>query len=320
MSLPNQIDSAAPLGSANASTIDNQLRALKLAIEDLFGIPDATNIAAAGMAWIAAGLQRLTFQNTGGDPATAGFFQRNGQQLKFHDGTAARQVYRGGNTIAVADGGTGISSGTSGGVLGYTAGTTLASSAALTARGLVVGGGAGATPTALAALTDGQQYIGSTGADPVPGTLTAGAHITLTQNAGSLSIAKRDRIALSFSGVFAEFETGIYCGPGGAGGSPTSVAARCPHSGTLTDLYTRMYVTTNSQQAGMSLLKNGAVVAEFSHDLAADEGQEDSGSVTGQSVAVAAGDLLVVHANRGDGATNADTFIRATLRITPTAT
>ena len=52
----------------------------------------------------------------------------------------------------VADGGTGLTAGTSGGILGYTATGTLASSALLTANALVLGGGAGVTPTALASL------------------------------------------------------------------------------------------------------------------------------------------------------------------------
>lgn len=61
--------------------------------------------------------------------------------------------YRAGGTdIAVADGGTGLSAGTSGGILGYTATGTLASSVALTASALVLGGGAGATPTPMASL------------------------------------------------------------------------------------------------------------------------------------------------------------------------
>lgn len=51
--------------------------------------------------------------------------------------------------LAVANGGTGLSSGTSGGILGYTASGTLASSAALGASQVVIGGGAGATPTAI---------------------------------------------------------------------------------------------------------------------------------------------------------------------------
>jgi hypothetical protein len=49
--------------------------------------------------------------------------------------------------IPVSSGGTGLASGTSGGILGYTASGTLASSTALAANNLVIGGGAGATPS-----------------------------------------------------------------------------------------------------------------------------------------------------------------------------
>ena len=54
--------------------------------------------------------------------------------------------------LGVARGGTALGSGTSGGVLGYTAAGTIASSAALAANQLVLGGGAGATPTTLGSL------------------------------------------------------------------------------------------------------------------------------------------------------------------------
>jgi len=50
-------------------------------------------------------------------------------------------------TLPVANGGTGLSAGTSGGVLYYSAAGTLASSAALTANTLLIGGGAGAAPS-----------------------------------------------------------------------------------------------------------------------------------------------------------------------------
>lgn len=55
-------------------------------------------------------------------------------------------------TATVAQGGTGLTAGTSGGILGYTASGTLASSVALTANAIVLGGGAGATPTPMASL------------------------------------------------------------------------------------------------------------------------------------------------------------------------
>lgn len=56
------------------------------------------------------------------------------------------------NTVTVAKGGTGLTAGTSGGILGFTASGTLASSVALTANALILGGGAGATPTPLGSL------------------------------------------------------------------------------------------------------------------------------------------------------------------------
>ena len=74
-------------------------------------------------------------------------------------GAAAAPTFRalvaadfGAATWAVTQGGTGLTSGTSGGILGFTASTTLASSVALTASALVLGGGAGATPTPMASL------------------------------------------------------------------------------------------------------------------------------------------------------------------------
>lgn len=58
-----------------------------------------------------------------------------------------------GAALPVASGGTGLTAGTSGGVLAYTASGTLASSAALTQYGVVIGGGAGAAPTSTAVGT-----------------------------------------------------------------------------------------------------------------------------------------------------------------------
>ncbi len=60
-----------------------------------------------------------------------------------------------GTALPVANGGTGLTAGTSGGVLAYTATGTLASSGALTANQLIKGGGAGVAPSTLAA---GSQY------------------------------------------------------------------------------------------------------------------------------------------------------------------
>ncbi len=87
--------------------------------------------------------------------------------------------------VTVADGGTGLTAGTSGGILAYTNAGTLASSGLLTNHGVMLGGGAGAVPTALTSLGTSGQVLTSNGAaaDPSWTTATGG---TITQiNTGS---------------------------------------------------------------------------------------------------------------------------------------
>jgi hypothetical protein len=79
-------------------------------------------------------------------------------------------------TLPVANGGTGLTAGTSGGVLYYSAAGTLASSAALAASALVVGGGAGVSP---ATTTTGTGVVTALGVN----TGTAGAFVV---NGGAL--------------------------------------------------------------------------------------------------------------------------------------
>jgi hypothetical protein len=86
------------------------------------------------------GLSVPSFLSVSGSPITS-------------SGTLA--VTLSGTALPVANGGTGLTAGTSGGILGYTATGTLASSALLAANQVMIGGGAGATPTTLAA---GSQY------------------------------------------------------------------------------------------------------------------------------------------------------------------
>lgn len=81
-------------------------------------------------------------------------------------------------TIPVAGGGTNLTSGTSGGVLCYTASGTLASSAALTANAIVIGGGAGVCPSGLS-LSFSSQTDGSTITWAVASVPLANATVTL---------------------------------------------------------------------------------------------------------------------------------------------
>jgi len=94
-----------------------------------------------------------------------------------------------GSALPVASGGTGLTAGTSGGVLAYTASGTLASSALLTQYGVVYGGGAGAVPVATANGTTGQAFIATTSGAPSWGTLPiagGGTNSTATATAGGV--------------------------------------------------------------------------------------------------------------------------------------
>jgi hypothetical protein len=84
-------------------------------------------------------------------------------------------------TLAVANGGTGLTAGTSGGVLAYTATGTLASSAALTANALVLGGGAGAAPAPLGSLgTTSTVLHGNAAGAPTFGAVALGTDVSGT--------------------------------------------------------------------------------------------------------------------------------------------
>ncbi|MEI7507831.1 MAG: hypothetical protein WCJ62_00025 [Flavobacterium sp.] len=87
-----------------------------------------------------------------------------------------------GVAVAVNRGGTGLTSGTSGGVLYYSAASTLASSAALAASSIVLGGGAGAAP---ATTTTG------TGVVTAIGNATNGASgLAVLNGSGFLAVAQ----------------------------------------------------------------------------------------------------------------------------------
>jgi hypothetical protein len=101
-----------------------------------------------------------------------------------------------GSALPVASGGTGLTAGTSGGVLAYTASGTLASSGALTASALVIGGGAGAAPSTTTTGTGVVAALGvntgSAGAmvlfNGALGTPSSGTATNLTGTATTLNI------------------------------------------------------------------------------------------------------------------------------------
>lgn len=104
-------------------------------------------------------------------------------------------------TLPVANGGTGLTSGTSGGVLYYSATGTLASSAALTASSLVIGGGAGVAPstttTGTGVITAIGNAVNASGGFITYATYAPASGKTLTVS-NSITLAGADSTTMTF--------------------------------------------------------------------------------------------------------------------------
>lgn len=118
-------------------------------------------------------------------------------------------------TLAVAVGGTNLASGTSGGVLAYTASGVLASSGALTANAVVVGGGAGVVPAVVsnnATATNEFLTQSSSGAPAWAALVNADIPTTLT---GKTLTGNTAVNLVSGSGTFTHNTTGTITVPNG---------------------------------------------------------------------------------------------------------
>jgi len=105
-----------------------------------------------------------------------------------------------GAALPVASGGTGLTSGTSGGVLAFTASGTLASSAALASGAIVVGGGAGVAPSTTTTGTGVVTAVGNavnTTGGLVTQSGTLAANNVLLGGGASTAIASSSLLATS---------------------------------------------------------------------------------------------------------------------------
>ena len=89
--------------------------------------------------------------------------------------------------VRPSSGGTGISTGTSGGILGFTSATTVASSALLGANQIVLGGGAGATPSTPLGLGSAHVVLHGAAGAPTWSAVDLSADVTGALPTSSLS-------------------------------------------------------------------------------------------------------------------------------------
>ena len=189
--------------------------------------------------------------------------------------------------LPVANGGTGLSSGTSGGVLAYTATGTLASSAALAASALVIGGGAGAAPSTT---TTGTGVVTALGVN----TGTAGAFVV---NGGALG-------SPSSVGTMPAFTLGGTVSGGGNQINNVVIGTTTPLAGNFTTLTTSSTVTHNGGTANGVAYLDGSKVLTTGTALTFDGTYFTVGasSTTGDYKAFiqkAGGELLGLNASSG---------------------
>jgi len=210
-------------------------------------------------------------------------------------------------TLAVANGGTNLASGTSGGVLYYSAAGTLASSGALTANLIVLGGGAGASPTSLSCA--GTTTVLHGGTPPTCAAVnlatdTTGSIGVATGGTGLASYAIGDLIYASAATTLsklADVTAGSYLRSGGVTTAPVWSTLTLPNAATTGDLFYASGANTGAMLADVaagSFLRSGGVAAVPAYSTTTWPNATTTGDILISTGTNAIGSLADVAVNR----------------------
>jgi hypothetical protein len=201
--------------------------------------------------------------------------------------------------LPITNGGTGLGGGTSGGILGFTASGTLASSALLSSGGLILGGGAGATPSTSPNFTT---TLGANSA-----VLNVGASGTGSTNSGNLGALF---LAGSTSGgpTLASQATGgslILQLPSTAPSANQVLTATAVNSGTVTLGFSTPAGGTVSSIATNGPITGGTITSTGT--IACPTCMTGTGLTSGQLIVSGGGQAVAVANLTGDVSTNGGT-------------
>jgi hypothetical protein len=164
-------------------------------------------------------------------------------------------------TVPVSQGGTGITSGTSGGIPYFSAANAIASSAALAANQIVLGGGAGVAPATLGSLgTTTTVLHGNAGGAPTFGAVSLTADVSGTLPAanggtGQSSYAVGDILYASAATTLSKLASvaaGSFLRSAGVTTAPVWSTTTLPNSATTGDILYASASNTYSNLAGVA--------------------------------------------------------------------
>lgn len=215
--------------------------------------------------------------------------------------TAARNALGITTPFSVSIGGTGLTTGTSGGILGFTAAGTLASSVALTANQLVIGGGAGATPTPLGSLgTTTQVLHGNAGGAPSFSAIVT-ADLPSNQTIAAITYVFDGGGATLTTGVKGDLLIPFGC-------TINSATLQADQSGSIViDIWKKAYAVSSPPTVA------NTITAAALPTLSTAQSSQDT-TLTGWTTSIAANDMLRFNIN----SVTTCTRVTLTLKVTKT--